>query len=61
MINESGTMKEVMNIRLAVYDEIKNLSPEEQVAYFNDASRRMEQEYSIRFRRPGYAVAQKVI
>jgi len=61
MINESSTMKDVMNIRLAIYEEIKNLSPEEQVAYFNNASHRMEQEYGIRFRRPGDTVTQKTI
>ena len=61
MTNKSSTMKEVMDIRLAVYEEIKNLSPEEQVAYFNDASRRVEQEYGIRFRRPGDTVTPKAI
>jgi hypothetical protein len=29
MMNESATMKEVMSIRLAVYEEIKDLSEEE--------------------------------
>ena len=59
MMNESTTMKEVMDIRMAIYDEIKDLSPEKQIAYFNDASRQMEQEYGIRFRRPGDAVIQR--
>ena len=61
MMNESTTMKEVMDIRLAVYEEIKDLSPEDQITYFNDASRRMEQEYGIRFRRPGDVVVHKAI
>ena len=61
MMNESTTMKEVMDIRLAVYEEIKDLSPEEQITYFNDASRIMEQEYGIRFRRPGDVVVHKAI
>ena len=61
MMNESTTMNEVMGIRLAVYEEIKSLSPKEQIAYFNDASRQMEQEYDIRFRRPGDAVTRKAI
>ena len=61
MINESTTMKEVMDIRLAVYEEIKNLTPEEQISYFNDASRKMEQEYGIRFRRLGDAFIQKAV
>ena len=61
MIKESTTMKEVMSIRLAVYEEIKNLSQEEQIAYFNDASRRMEQEYGIRFRRPDDAATPRAV
>ena len=61
MMNESATMKEVMSIRLAVYEEIKDLSPEGQIAYFNDASCQMEQEYGIQFRRPADAAIRKAV
>ena len=61
MMNESTTMKEVMDVRLAVYEEIKDLPPEKQITYFNEASRRMELEYGIRFRRPGDVVIRKAI
>jgi hypothetical protein len=61
MKNESATTKEVMAIRVAVYEEIKDLQPDQQTAYFNDAARRMEREYGIRLRRPTPAPSQRAM
>jgi hypothetical protein len=61
MKNDSSTMKEVLNIRAAVYAEIKDLPPEKQTEYFSDASLRLEREYGIRLRRPAPTPSQKAM
>ncbi len=61
MKNESSTLKEVMDIRVAVYEEIKDLPPDQQTAYFSDAARRMEQEYGIHLRRPAHTPEKRVM
>ncbi|MCL2792447.1 MAG: hypothetical protein FWD87_05080 [Spirochaetaceae bacterium] len=38
IINEPMALREVHAIRLMIYDEIKDMTPEERTAYFNKAT-----------------------
>ena len=46
IVNESMPLREVHAIRLMIWDEIKDMTPEERVAYYNDANDVIK-EYSL--------------
>ena len=54
MTEESATsrvMNEIYDIRLRIYEDIKNMTPEEMTAYFEKAVSDAEKKHGLKFRR----------
>ena len=47
MSNEPRAMKEIHDIRLNIYEKIKDMTPEEQVRYFNESTKDTVEKYGI--------------
>ena len=45
-------MKEIHDIRLKIYEEIKDMTPEEQVRYFNESTKETVEKYGIKVGTP---------
>ena len=43
-------LREVKAIRLMIHDEIKNMTPAERTAYFNNSARKAREEYGFKFK-----------
>jgi hypothetical protein len=43
MMNNKNPMDEIREVRERIYEEIKNLSPEERLNYFEEGSKKFEQ------------------
>lgn len=52
MSNEPRAMKEIHDIRLKIYEEIKDMTPEEQVRYFNESTKETVEKYGIKVGTP---------
>ena len=48
MLNESATMKKIHDIRLSIYEKIKDMTPEECTAYFSDSTKDTIEKYGIK-------------
>ena len=48
MKSESVAMKEIHDIRLNIYEEIKNMTLEERTAYFADSAKETIEKYDIK-------------
>jgi hypothetical protein len=45
-------MQEIHDIRLKIYDKIKDMSPDEQVRYFNESTKKTVEQYGIKVGTP---------
>jgi hypothetical protein len=46
IISEPAALREIHAIRLMIYDEIKDLTPEEHTAYFRNSAERFTMGYA---------------
>jgi hypothetical protein len=54
-------MREIHDIRLEIQEETKNMTPEQEMEYYSAATRRVEEQRGIKFRRPESVPARKVM
>ena len=52
MMIEPRAAREIHDIRLAIYEDIKDMTPEERTAYFADAAREAIDKYGIKVGTP---------
>jgi hypothetical protein len=52
MSSEPKTMQEIHNIRLSIYDKIKDMTPDEQVDYFNESTKVTVEKFGIKVGTP---------
>jgi hypothetical protein len=52
MLNEPRAIQEIYDIRLKIYNKIKDMSPEEQVRYFNNSTKETVEKYGIKVGTP---------
>ena len=48
MMNEPAALKEIHDIRLAIYEDIKDMTPEERTIYFSESAREAIEKYGIK-------------
>jgi hypothetical protein len=49
IINEPMPLREIHAIRLMLYDETKDMTPEEHTAYYNEGAARAMAGYNVKF------------
>jgi len=49
MIKEDETMRELHAIRLKIYEQIKDMTPEEETAWFNMRTEPVMKEFGIKY------------
>jgi len=52
MLNEPKAEREIHDIRLAIYEEIKDMTPEERTSYFAESAREAIDKYGIKVGTP---------
>ena len=57
MSNEPRAMKEIHDIRLRMYEETKNMTPEERVALVRSEAQEMIDKYGLSITRPAPQVS----
>jgi hypothetical protein len=50
MLNESPAMKEIHDIRLKIYEETKDMTPEQRTAHTNKAAEEFAKKHGIAIR-----------
>ena len=61
MTSEPRAVRDVHEIRVKLHEETKNMTPEEEVAFYNNALLEIEKRRGRRFRRPGDPPAYNVV
>jgi len=59
--NESKAVRDVHEIRIKLHEETKNMTPEEEVAFYNNALLEIEKRRGRKFRRPNDTPTYKAI
>jgi len=49
MINEDNTMRELHKIRIKIYEEIKDMTPEEVTAWYKTRTEPIMKEFGIKY------------
>ena len=48
MSNESKELKKIHDIRLSIYEETKDMTPEERAVYYSDFAREAVEKYGLK-------------
>ena len=61
MTNEPRAMREIHEIREQISEELKNMTPKEQTAYFRKAAQDMIEKHGLNVNRPEAVVERKIV
>ena len=60
-MNEPRAMKEIHDIRLRIYGEIKDMTPEERVALVRREAQAMIDKHGLKVKRPAAPLKRKIV